>query len=296
MKYIQGQNANIYGVYADIITFLQSLGWTLLRQDNEAHNITYKFGDGKTTFMRSKQGDVIYLRVSGRSHDTYWIGEDLYVIDIGHYVGEYSSSSVAPSNSGDSFSSITPQTFFFIETEANAIVKEYMVFADDRSIITRFSFFGYDIVAGGVLSYVMKTNTSFVGGALLWAARRGDDYWRPYGIAKAYTDLYSVGDFYAKDLTQINNGQSFIRPLFPIGFFYPYKNAFKNDNFIPFMRIYVFYSHTDNTTRSLGYLEDMFYVPKNGLKQGEILIRGGAKYMIVDLNIDNFCLAVKIDD
>ncbi|AIR80135.1 TPA: hypothetical protein RPW15_001669 [Campylobacter fetus subsp. venerealis] len=75
MKYIQGQNANIYDVYADIITFLQSLGWTLLRQDNEAHNISYKFGDGKTTFMQSLQGDVIYLRVSGRIKDSYWSGQ-----------------------------------------------------------------------------------------------------------------------------------------------------------------------------------------------------------------------------
>ncbi|AIR80134.1 hypothetical protein CFVLMG6570_08720 [Campylobacter fetus subsp. venerealis LMG 6570 = CCUG 33900] len=168
-----------------------------------------------------------------------------------------------------------------------------MIFADDRSIITSFSFLGYSIVIGGVLSYMIRLNHNFTSGALLWAVRRTNDVFRPDPIQKY--SYAPVGDFYNPALTQINNGRNFIRPLYPIGFFCPYRNAFKNDNFIPFMRIYVFYKHTDGTSRVAGYLKDMFYVPKNGLKQGEILMRGSIKYMVVDLGITDFYLVVKIE-
>lgn len=295
MKYIQGQNADIYSVYTDIITFLQSLGWTLLRQDNEAHNIDDKFGDGKTTFMRSKAGDVIYLRISGRKVDTYYRGKSSYVMDIGHYIGEYSEASVAPRNTGNNSNSLTPQTFVFIEAERDTPVKEYMVFADERSIITRFRLFNYNHLSGAVLSYIVKRDTSYAGGAMLYAGRRINDYDAPYPIETTWDRYFSANSFYGQDTTQINNGLSYIRPLDPRPFFYPYKNAFKNDDFVPFMRIYIFYTHTDKTTRVLGHLKDMFFLPKNGLKHGEILIRGDAKYMVVDLSMGSYYLAVKID-
>lgn len=305
MKYIEGENANIYDIFSDMITFLQSVGWTLVKNGDGVEFRNRAVNPVKQAFMRLPTNEVVAFVVCKRRGDGHYVyNNDFYAISA-KIIANGDVSNYPFQASGGDFH--IKGSYCFIESHTDKMVRSYRIFADDRTLLTSFEILNGMPHIGAYLSKIVKTSSSYSDDMIMRGTvfYRDDDWNVSQSSHFAYgRTLWSGSDKFKEktapylyaDCACIKAGETLKPAITPNGVMYPGLNAVRNtDGYAPLVGINVAYKHADGTTRYVGYVKDIFIVAKNGLKIGEIIVQAEVRYMVVEICATTFYLAVKID-